>query len=201
MTLALFVLAAVCAVNAPRSRAVLPTDGGDGWFADAAKVEVTRRPVRVPVALGGAAITLLALLPIAAFADPLLDLVDISPATARIATGLLLVVTGILLIGWPMPSPEPSLPGRQAALVPVAFPTLLTPGLVLLALTASADHSAVVALVVLAGALATLPAVATVPLRPPGSAQHRVLDGSARAMAGLLVLAGFGLLFDGVFDV
>ena len=201
MTLALFVLAALCAVNAPRSRAVLPTDGGDGWFGYAEDLEVTGRPVRLPVALGGAAIALIVLLPIAAFADPLLDLVDISPATARIATGLLLVVTGILLVGWPMPGPEPSLPGHRAALVPVAFPTLLTPGLALLALTASADHSALTALVVLAVTLATVPAIATIPVRPPGSAQHRVLDGSARAVAGLLVLAGFGLLFDGVFDV
>lgn len=200
MTLSLFVLAALCAVNAPRSRSVLPTDG-DGWFGSADNTGIRSRPKRLPVALGGAGIALLILVPVAAFAEPLLDLVDISPATARIATGLLLVVTGILLVGWPLPSPEPSLPGRQAALVPVAFPTLLTPGLALLALTASADHSAAVALVVLAVALATLPGIAMIPVRPPGSAQHRVLDGSARAIAGVLVLAGFGLLFDGAFDV
>ncbi len=200
MTLSLFVLAAVCAVNAPRSRSVLPTDRGE-WFASADSTESTPGPNRLPVAVAGAGLTLLVLVPIAAFAQPVLDLVDISPATVRIATGLLLAVTGILLVGWPMPMPEPSLPGRQAAVVPVAFPTLLTPGLALLALTASVDHSAPVALGVLAVALATLPAVATIPVRPPGSAQHRVLDGGARAVAGLLVLAGFGLLFDGVFDV
>ncbi len=129
--------------------------------------------------LAGAGIALVVLVPIAAFARPVLDLVDISPATARIATGLLLAVTGILLVGWPMPTPEPSLPGGQAALVPVAFPTLLTPGLALLTLTASADHSALVALVVLAIALVTLPAMAMIPVAPRGSAQHRVLDGSA----------------------
>jgi len=184
VTLALFVLAALCAVNAPRSRGALPVTDERG-----------------PVATIGGALTLLVLVPVAAFADPLLDLVDISPATARIATGLLLVVTGILLVGWPMPRPEPSLPGRRAALVPVAFPTLLTPGLALLVLTAAADHTAVVSLVVLAVALATVPAIAMIPARPPDSTQHRVLDGSARVLAGVLVLAGFGLLFDGVFDV
>ena len=200
MSLPLFVLAAVCVVNAPRSRSVLPTDSG-GWFAVADSTESTRRPKRLQVAVAGAGIALVVLVPIAALARPVLDLVDISPATARIATGLLLAVTGILLVGWPMPTPEPSLPGGQAALVPVAFPTLLTPGLALLTLTASADHSALVALVVLAIALVTLPAMAMIPVAPRGSAQHRVLDGSARAVAGVLVLAGFGLLFDGVFDV
>ncbi len=201
MTLALFVLAAVCAVNAPRSRCALPTDG-DGRIALTENTGASPRPTRLPVAVAGAAITLLALVPVAAFADPLLDLVDISAATARIATGLLLVVTGILLVGWPMPEPEPALPGRRAALVPVAFPTLLTPGLALLALTAAADHSAVAALVVLAVALATVPACRHDPGpaaglgAAPGARRQR-----ARDRRRLLVLAGFGLLFDGVFDV
>ena len=82
----------------------------------------------------------------------------------------------------------------------MAFPTLLTPGLALLTVTASVDRSATVAVIVLAFALATVPGVASIPVRP-GSARHRVLDGAARALAGLLVLAGFGLLFDGVFDI
>ncbi|MET1041252.1 MAG: hypothetical protein ABWZ90_09460, partial [Acidimicrobiales bacterium] len=117
MTLPLFVLAAVCAVNAPRCRTVVPTDGDRLWR----------------LAGLGAGLTLVLLLPLAVFADPLLDAVGISAATARLATGLLLLATGLLNFGWPRPEPEPALRGWRAAVVPIAFPTLLTPGLALLA--------------------------------------------------------------------
>jgi small neutral amino acid transporter SnatA (MarC family) len=83
--------------------------------------------------------------------------------------------------------------------VPIAFPTLLTPGLALLAVVGSADRGAPTALVVLAFALATLPALVALPSEGPTGT--RVLDGVARLLSGLLVLAGFGLLMDGVFDI
>ncbi|HEY8059044.1 MAG TPA: hypothetical protein VID94_09840 [Acidimicrobiales bacterium] len=178
MTLALFVLAAVCAVNAPRCHTVVRL-----WA----------------LAAVGAGLTFVVLLPLAVFADPLLDAVGISAATARLATGLLLLATGLLNFGWPRPEPVPALPGRRAALVPVAFPTLLTPGLALLAVVASADRGAPTSLVVMALALATLPAL--IALGPGGPTRDRVIDGLARLLSGLLVLAGFGLLMDGVFDI
>ena len=183
MTLALFALAALCAVNAPRCRTVVPTDGDRLWR----------------LAGLGAGLTLVLLLPLSVFADPLLDAVGISAATARLATGLLLLATGLLNFGWPRPEPEPALRGWWAAVVPIAFPTLLTPGLALLAVVGSADRGALTALVVLALALATVPAV--VALRPGARTRTRVLDGLARVLSGLLVLAGFGLLMDGVFDL
>ncbi|MET1041006.1 MAG: hypothetical protein ABWZ90_08215, partial [Acidimicrobiales bacterium] len=55
------------------------------------------------------------------------------------------------------------------------------------------------ALVVVAVALATLPALVALP--SGGRTGTRVLDGLARLLSGLLVLAGFGLLMDGVFDI
>ncbi len=180
MTLTLFVLAAVCAVNAPRCRSVAPRPG---W----------------PIGGLGAAIAFVVLVPLSVFADPLLDAVGISAATARLATGLLLLATGLLNFGWPRPEPRPALPGRRAALVPVAFPTLLTPGLALLAVVASADRGAPTSLVVMALALGTLPALLA--LGPAGPTRARVFDGLARLLSGLLVLAGFGLLMDGVFDI
>lgn len=178
MTLPLFVLAAVCAVNAPRCRTV-----ARHWR----------------LAGLGAGLTFVVLLPLAVLADPLLDAVGISAATARLATGLLLLATGLLIFGWPRPEPEPALPGWRAAVVPIAFPTLLTPGLALLAVVGSADRGAPTALVVLAVALATLPALVALP--SGGRTGTRVLDGVARLLSGLLVLAGFGLLMDGVFDI
>jgi hypothetical protein len=85
--------------------------------------------------------------------------------------------------------------------VPVAFPTLLTPGLAALTISASADHDPIVALAGVMLALATLPAITLVPLAGATPARERVLDGGARLLAGLLVVAALGLLFDGIFDV
>lgn len=182
MPLFLFVVAALCAVNAPRVRTVLaPT------------------PEATAVAALGAAISAAVLALFAVLADPLLDLVHISSPSFRIATGLLLLATGILAFGGPGPTPDPALPGRRAALVPVAFPTLLTPGVAALTVSGSVDHSAPCAFVVAAVALATLPLlVATAPESP---VRRRVLDGLARVLAGVLVIAALGLLMDGVFDI
>ena len=65
-----------------------------------------------PVAALGAALTLAGATALAMAAEPLLEAVSISPATWRIATGLLLVATGLLAVGGPGPGPEPALAGR-----------------------------------------------------------------------------------------
>ncbi len=214
MTLALFVLAAVCAVNAPRSISAVP-GGGEGWFAvspqgqpkpGGAEGPGYRKAVLVDaagrrLAVEGSAVAGVALVPVALLAEPVLDVLDISAPTARIAVGLLLVVSGIVTFGWPPPKPEPALPGRRAALVPVAFPTLLTPGLTLLVMIAAVDLGILVTLLVTAAALATLPLTALVMGSKTGPVPWRVRWGLALLCCGLLVLAGFGLLFDGVFDV
>jgi small neutral amino acid transporter SnatA (MarC family) len=189
MTLPLFLVAAVCAVNAPRARTVLPPDD------------------RVRLAGLGAALTLVVLAVLALVGEPLLDGASISAPTARIACGLLLVAVGILAFGSPGPDPEPSLPGRRAALVPVAFPTLLTPGLGVLAVVGAVDHDVPTAVGLLALALATVPLVAALPVstqlspRTGRPVSDRVLDGVARLLAAVLVVAGLAVLFDGVFDI
>ena len=85
--------------------------------------------------------------------------------------------------------------------MPVAFPTLLTPGLTLLVVAASVDLGILVTVTVTALALATLPLTAVLLGRKSGPVPGRVRWGLALLCCGLLVLAGFGLLFDGVFDV
>ena len=182
MPLLLFIAAALCTVNAPRARTALPA-----------------APESTAVAALGAAITAAALAVLAVLADPLLDLVSISAPTARLATGLLLVATGILAFGSPGPAAEPALPGRRAALVPVCFPTLFTPGLAALTVSASVDLSAPCAFLVVAASLATLPAIVATEPEPP--VRKRVVDGAARLIAGLLVATGLALLFDGVYDI
>lgn len=189
MTLPLFLLAAICVVNGPRSRTAVAHDDG------------------LRLAALGAVLTFGALVPPAALAEPLLDAVDISAPTARIACGLLLVAMGILALGSPGPDPEPALAGWRAALVPIAFPTLLTPGLAALTVVGAADHAAPVALGVAAVGLATVPLVVALPTsrelspRTGRPVSDRVLGGLGRVLAALLVVAGLGLLFDGVFDI
>ena len=218
MTLALFVLAAVCAVNAPRSISAVP-GGGDGFFGYSPPPEpnpggrhkstwgrgysptILVSPAARRLALEGSMVAGIVLVVVALGAGPALHALDISAPTARIAVGLLLVVSGIVTFGWPPPKPEPALPGRRAALVPVAFPTLLTPGLTLLVAAAAVDLGILVTVAVTAFAVATLPLTALLMGRRTGPVPYRVRWGLALLCCGLLVLAGFGLLFDGVFDV
>jgi len=140
----------------------------------------------------------LALVPLVALADAVIDAAQVASSTLRMAVGVVLVLQG----GWALltraPSAEPALAGRRAALVPVAFPVLLTPGLGLLAVSGALDRTAPVALAVMAGTLATVPLVACVrasALRP------RVLDGLGRITAATLVVSGVGLVMNGLFDI
>lgn len=181
MTLALLIVATVAVVNAPRVRSALPSEE--------------------PVLVGalGAAATLVALLPVAGFAGPLTDGLDLTAPTVRMAAGVVLLVFGAVTAVAGPPPAEPRLPGRRAGLVPVAFPVLLTPGVGLLVLAGALDRSAPVAVAVAALALATVPLVAVV-----GSGS-RALDavwlGAGRVLAAVVVLAGMGLLMDGLFDL
>lgn len=177
MTLALLVLAAVAAVNAPRARAALPEDRA------------------ALVGALGAAATLVASVPLAAFAGPATRTLGLTVPTVRMAVGVVLVVIGVVHLVSRPPDAEPRLAGLGAALVPVAFPVLLHPALGLLVVAASLDRGAPVALAVTAVALATVPLLAA---RSRGLG---VMAGLARVLAALLVLCGFGLLMDGVFDL
>jgi small neutral amino acid transporter SnatA (MarC family) len=183
VTLALLVVAAVAAVNPFRARAALPE----------------RAPV--PIAALGAAVATAVLAVVAALADPVLDALHVSAATARMGVGAALAVVGAAEAVLPRPSSEPAPGGLRAALVPVAYPVLLTPAVGLLAVAGSVDRGAPVALLGLAGALATVPVVAL--LLPPGGRPtgHRLATASARLLAVALVAIGLALVMDGVFDV
>jgi len=175
MSLWLLILAAVTTVNAPRL-----WSAGASWRWAAA----------------GASVALAALAVLATLADPILDGLEVSAPTARMAAGILLLITGGLVFSAPPPSLQPA--SRWPWMMPLAFPLLLTPGLAVLTLSASVDQSAPVTVLVLAGALATFPALALVRLQAPGG---RAMAGLGQALAGILVLAGLALLMDGVFDI
>lgn len=183
MSLALALLAALLAVNPPRVRSALPDED------------------RVRIGALGAVACLAALAVVAALADPLVGGLHLIGSTVRMATGAVLGVQGAAVLFLRPPAPEPRLAGRAAALVPIAFPVLLTPGLGLLALSASLDRSAPVAVVVLAAGLATVPLVAPVRIGAPGSLGPRLLRAASVVCGGGLVLAGVALLVNGLFDL
>jgi small neutral amino acid transporter SnatA (MarC family) len=170
-----------------------------------ATVNPPRVPLGVPVVPGRA--TLVAVASVAAMAvagvllavaDRLLDALDVSPESLRIAAGVILVVGGIRTLVAPRPSGDPGLTGWARALVPVLFPLLLTPELALVLFSAGADERHASALAGVAVALA-LGVASTLVRRTP------LADGlfvaAARLFGALLVLCGVGYVVDGIRDV
>jgi small neutral amino acid transporter SnatA (MarC family) len=179
----LWALALLLALNPARAVFAIPRGSGEA--------------VRI-AALGGAfgaGIVAVALI----LGDLLLDAADVSASAFRLAAGIVAVLTGAADLLRPPPSPEPALPGRRAALVPVAVPIVARPALVVLALGAGADDAVlagIVALVVSVGLLAAL--TATAKIDGPGG---RALRWGARALAAGLIVAGTVLGVDGVLGV
>jgi small neutral amino acid transporter SnatA (MarC family) len=171
----------------------------------------TVNPARVPLGLPDAPtrtrLSLLAAASVAALllgtaglaaADPLLDALDVSPESLRIAAGIVLVAGGLRSLVAPRPTSDPGLPGRLAAIVPVLFPLLLTPELALVVLSAGADERNAAALAGLAVAVVLAVAAALIRRAP-------VIDGifvaAARLLGAILVLAGVAYVVDGIRDV
>ncbi|MGD9704288.1 MAG: hypothetical protein AB7Q42_23040 [Acidimicrobiia bacterium] len=167
--------------------------GGDG---DGEREREWRGRAEV-VAAGAVAGSVLVLLA-AISSDTLLDALDVSAAAFRIAAGAVGTVLGAAAMFTRRAPAEPALPGRRAALVPVAVPLVANAALVLGAMSAAADHG----LPVVAAALAvgTLVAVAVTAVLPRG-ATGRLLAVAARATAAVLLAAGVLLIVDGVLAV
>jgi small neutral amino acid transporter SnatA (MarC family) len=149
-------------------------------------------------ALGGL-ISAVAALFLAAVADPLLDLLDVSEPSFRTAAGIVAAIAGVADFFRRPPAPEPSLAGMRGALVPVAVPVVLRPALVLLALGAGADGELVAAAGALALGIASLAGLTA--RMPHEGAAGRVLRWSARLLAAGLVACGVLLAIDGALDV
>ncbi len=188
MTLGLAFIALLAAVNAPRVRLVLMQE---------------RQSERVIVGGLGAAAALAGVVVASAAAEPLRDAFGVSVETTRIGVGLVAVLVGARDLVTALPRPDPALPGRRAALVPVAFPLLLNPAVVFLAFGASLDHAVSTAVLVAIPALVTLPLLTIVEVdEDPGvGTGQRALAGAARLTAALLVLAGVAIAVDGVLDI
>jgi small neutral amino acid transporter SnatA (MarC family) len=159
------------------------------------------RVERVAATAIGAIAAGVAVTVIAAWADDLLDALDITPPTARIAVGAVVAIAGARDLVTAPPAPEPAMRGLGAAVVPVFFPFLFAPPAVLLALAAGADHDAGTIAWSAGAALAVVVAAAAVAPLAEDSSAARVERGMHRLLAGALVLAGLALVIDGIFDI
>jgi len=158
----------------------------------------SRRTV-VGVAAGGVVIGGLAVCAAAAAADPLLDALDVSQPSFRIAAGIVAALAGAADLFRRPPPAEPALAGWRAAIVPVAVPVVARPALLVLAVGAGADRSVLVsAAAMLAGVALLTGLAARCPTEGPGG---RVLRWAGRLFAAGLVAGGVILAVDGVLDV
>jgi small neutral amino acid transporter SnatA (MarC family) len=153
----------------------------------------------VAVAAAGGAIGALAVCAAAALGGPLLEALDVSEPSFRIAAGIVAVLVGATDLFRRPPPAEPALSGRRAALVPVAIPVVARPALLVLALGAGADRGVLVSAGAMAiGVVLLTGLVAGWPADGPGG---RVIRWAARVLALALVACGVILTVAGVLDV
>jgi small neutral amino acid transporter SnatA (MarC family) len=131
--------------------------------------------------------------------DPVLDLLDVSESSFRIAAGVVAALAGAIDLFRRPPSPEPALEGWGAALVPVAVPVVARPALLVLALGAGADNGVLVSLGAMALGVAALTALAAG--GPTDGPPGRVLRWAGRLLAMGLVALGVLLALDGILAV
>ncbi|NQV05606.1 hypothetical protein HQ535_03575 [bacterium] len=184
MTGLLLAIAWQAVVNAPRTRLGVP-EGSD-------------HRARFAIVATGGVLALGAFWLLAGVSGPLLEALEITPETFRIAAGLVVVVGGVRSFVKEIPHEEPVPEGPIAALWPVAFPRLITPSAFLLAISAGSTEGVVATMVAVVAAVAIL--VALFPVRTDGLA-GRVLVAVGRIVAVLAVVAGIFLMVDGIRDV
>jgi small neutral amino acid transporter SnatA (MarC family) len=119
MSIWLACLLFIAAANPPRRRAELPRNAA--------------------VVAAGAGLTLVALLGLGAAGDTILDTLDISAPTLRVAVGIVLLVRGVIdLFTFPPDAGEEGT-GWRAAIAPVFFPVLFRPEIALVAVSVAVD--------------------------------------------------------------
>lgn len=146
----------------------------------------------------GALLTLGAGAALAASGSPVLDALDVSPESFRLAAAVVLALEGARALLAGRPEPAPALPDLSAALVPVAFPLLLQPGVVVLALAAGGDGDVGPAVGALAFALLLVVGIGFV---PAGRRAEAPLLAGARLLGAAEILAAVALAVDALRDV
>lgn len=185
-------------------------DGPSGWLWATALV-LALNPARaafgvpragraaVGVAAVGGVIGGLAVCFAATIGGPLLDALDVSEPSFRIAAGLVAVLAGAADLFRRPPAAEPALSGWGAVLVPVAIPVVARPALLALALGAGADSGVVVSAVAMAVGVAVLTAL--VAAWPAEGRAGRGLRWAGRVVAAALMACGVVLAVAGALAV
>jgi len=169
MSSTLIALAAVCAANPFRVGACAPESA------------VARRQAVVVAT----AFTLFAVALSALLSDPILDLLNVSGSSSRIAAGAAVLIVGIRDLFAQPPSPEPALAGLLAGIVPMAFPSLFTPALAILAVSAGAERGAVTAIGIIGTAILSVGLIVVANVR--GTHWRAAAVGSAGVVFGTLL--------------
>lgn len=180
----LAVAAYLAALNPVRTRLGIPEDG-------------TGR-ARMGLLGTGTAIGVLTLAGLAVASRSVLNALEVSPETFRIAAGFVLVIIAAWMIFVPVPTAEPLPDGSAVLLWPVAYPRVISPETITLALSTGASDglgSTLPGLVVAGAVLVALGPVRTGPL------VGRVMASAGRVFAVVLVLVGVWLAIQGVREV
>lgn len=183
MSFAFYALAFLAVANPFRWRLSLPEDDG------------LPRPQPLAVGLG---LLIAVTLAITAAADSVLDWLDISPETWRIAAGIVVIGAGLWVMAFPQRHQEASLRGIAAGVVPVFFPVLLAPELFVLLKSTGADEGVSFTLWALAIPVAGIVLLALL-RRSPTS--ETVMTGLSRLLGALAVVIGIALIISGIRDV
>lgn len=177
----LVIVAYLAALNPARTRLGLPEEGPS--------VDWGRT-------LAGVILGVAALIGVSAGAGFVLDRLEISPETFRIAAGFVLVIAAAWMLFVAVPRQEPVARGWAGAVWPVAYPRVVSPETLTVALTVGASEGVESLAPLVAGAaLLVLGLVPNTPLR------GRVLAATGRVIAAVLVVVGIWLAIQGVREV
>lgn len=151
----------------------------------------TDRPRSVTAGTLGALLVLVAL---AAASEPVLDALDVSLGTYRLGAGIVIAMAGVRwLVAGPVAAvPEPEDDRRLAGFV--AFPVLLTPGAVVLAVSVGAEHGTASA----AWTAAVAVVLGGVGLYVRRSLPHLLMNGLVRLLGAVATVVGVIVAVDGI---
>lgn len=189
----LVLLAAVAVVNPPRlspALRVLPP-----VLSESTSIRRDRAVTVTALGAFGAGVALTAL---ATGAGRLLEAIDVSAPTLRVAAGLVLVLAVVRDLVSGRPKAEPALAGWGASLVPVAVPFVARPELAILVVSIASVEGVGVAVVALVLVAATTTLCSSVGDAGPLA---RVLDWSTGLLMAACVAAGVALTVDGIYGV
>jgi hypothetical protein len=134
----------------------------------------------------------------AASSDPVLDALDVNEGTFKVATAVVLGLASArwLVLGASAVGSETPATGWVRVAVPILFPVLVTPALVMTSFAAGLDDGVVLVAGVAAGALALAWLATIVPKR-----HHLAWGAGVRLIAALAMAVALALAVDGVKTV